>query len=282
MSKSTKNNNQLKHLKMNKLNYYNKKLILLSFAFLTIISAQSQDAVVQENIEWKPLRFRPNVSLGTPLTHEEEITLPMNVNLEGYYELGKLADVRAGLHYGSFKGVSLGGTLHMADRMVNRYTPFMVAETSKKIYFYKGRCDLRSIIGPAVDLKIGSYSASGFYARMDAGIDFQTFARAYYKGYRAGRNGFSSLKLMATAAKFNQSEVISLSDNANKSRFGAGGLVRFAYDVSPWNKITLFAGGDLGFIAIFGVDDYVDQYVTIENTKSNMIMELKVGITLSL
>jgi len=248
--------------------------------FITFNSAAQQ--VVQENLDWKSLRIRPTVSLSTPLTHEEEIILPMNINLEGYYELGQMADVRGGLHYGSFKGVSLGGTFHLLDKIVNRSTRFIVAETSKKIYFYKGRSDFRSVIGPAADLKIGAYSVSGFYARLDAGFDFQTFSRAYYNGYRSGRNGYTSLKIMATAAKFNQSEIISLSDNASKSRFGAGGIARFAYDVSPWKTITLFAGGDFGYMAIFGVDDYVDQYVTIENTKSNIILDLKFGLTVSL
>lgn len=251
---------------------------ILSFVCLQLTAQE----VVQESLDWKSLRIRPTVSLSTPLTHEEEITLPMNVNVEGYYELAKIADVRVGLHYGSFNGISLGGTFHLKDRIVNRPTRFIVAETSRKIYFYKGRSDFRSVMGPAVDLKLGTYSVSGFYARLDAGFDFQTFSRAYYDGYRSGRNGFSSFKVMATAAKFNQSEIISLSDNANKSRFGAGGVLRYNYEISPWKTITLFAGGDFGYIAIFGVDDYVDQYVTIENTKSNLILELKLGLTVSL
>ena len=257
---------------------------VFTLAFLTIVMSFNLKAqeVVQESLDWKSLRIRPSVSMSTPLTHEEEITLPMNVNIDGYYELGKIADLRAGLHYGSFNGVSLGGTFHLRDKIVNRASRFIVAETSRKVYFYKGRSDFRTVFGPAADLKIGSYSVSGFYARLDAGLDFQTFSRAYYNGYRSGRNGYSSLKIMATAAKFNQSEVISLTDNANKSRFGAGGVIRYNYDISPWKRITLYAGGDFGYLAIFGVDDYVDQYVTIENTKSNLILELKLGLTVSL
>jgi hypothetical protein len=87
---------------------------------------------------------------------------------------------------------------------------------------------------------------------------------------------------MATAAKFNQSEVINLSTNENKSRFGAGGIFRFTADLTPWNRVTLYAAGDMGYISIFGVEDYKDQFVTIENTKSNFIMEIKAGITISL
>ena len=259
-----------------------QRTIIATFIFSFVCIQLTAQEVVQESLDWKSLRIRPSVSLSAPLTHEEEIILPMNVNVDGYYELGKVADLRAGLHYGSFKGVSVGGTFHLSDKIVNRASRFIVAETSRRVYFYKGRSDFRTVFGPAADLKIGSYSVSGFYARLDAGFDFQTFSRAYYDGYRSARNGFSSIKIMGTAAKFNQSEIVSLSDNENKSRFGAGGVLRYNYEISPWKTITLFAGGDFGYIAIFGVDDYVDQYVTIENTKSNLILELKLGLTVSL
>ncbi len=248
---------------------------------LTILSTGLfSQTVEQESLDWRKLRIRPNVSMSAPLTGEEEITLPLGVNVDAFYNLGKLADLQGSLQVGTFKGFTVGGTYHLSDVLVNRSTRFIVSQNSRRVYFYKGKSDYRRVFGPTVSLKAGSYSDAGFYGRLDAGIDLQRQSRAYYDGYPSFRNGFSSIKLMATVAKLNQFEYGET--DGLVSRVGAGGLASYQVDLKPWKRVSLFSSLELGYLAVLGVTDYDTGYVIMDNNKWNLILELKLGVSVSL
>lgn len=250
------------------------------FVMILLVSALNAQGVEQGSLEWKKLRIRPSVSMTAPLAHEQDPVLPMGVNLEGYYEFDKLADINGGLHYGTLKGVSLGGTYHLSDKVVNSKTRFVVAKTSRRMYFYKGRADYRSVFGPTVNLQVGSYSNAGFYGRLDAGLNFERMSRAYYNGYPSGKNGYSSLKLKAVLTKFSQFEYGAT--DGMVSRIGAGGVAGYTAELKPWKRITLFADAELGYLAVFGVSDYNNGYTVLSNTDWNLLLGLKLGISVSL
>lgn len=256
-----------------------KRNYLLVFVCALSVTMFSQ-TVVQETLEWKKLRIRPNVSMSAPLTKENDITLPVGIGVDAFYDLGKVANLQAGLQMGTFKGISVGGTYHLSDRMVNRATRFIVSQTSRRVYFYKGLSDYRQVFGPAVSIKAGSYSNAGFYGRLDLGIDLQRMSRAFYDGYPSFRNGYSSIKLMATVAKFNQFEYGQT--DGLVSRLGVGALASYQIELKPWKRITLFSDLEMGYLAILGVKDYATQYVVMKNSKWNLLLNLKLGISVSL
>ena len=256
------------------------KKVYLLFLSLVMVSVCFAQNVEQESLEWRSLWIRPTVSMTAPLSREKEIVLPMQVNVDARYELGKLADVNAGLSYGTFKGVTFGGTYHLSDQIVNKRTRFIVAQTSNRVYFYKGRADRRQVFGPAVNVQLGSYSDAGFYGRFDAGITLQRYSRAYYDSYPSAVNGYTAFRLMATFSKFNQFEYGTT--DGLVGRAGAGILAGYQIALKPWKRITLFSDIEGGYVSVLGVKDYDTGYVVMNNTKWNLLLGLKLGISVSL
>ena len=265
---------------MNKLNFYQKSSLICLLLF-SVLKIQSQE-VVQESTDWNKLRFQPGISFSFPMAIDlDNPVIPMGLNLDAYYELGNIADFKAGLQYGTFKGVSVGGTYHLSDKISSKMTRFIVAQTGRKVYFYKNMSEYRRVFGPTANLQIGNYSPTGFYARFDGGIDLQRHSRAYYDGYPSSRNGFSSIKLMATVVNLNQPEETSLGKQVT-NRVGVGASAAYFAELKPWKRITFFGGMDMGYITLLGVEDHYTGYVTLRNTKWMIIGNLKAGISVSL
>lgn len=246
--------------------------------------------VVQETLDWRKLQLRTSISFYIPYADQVELTLPANVNIEGHYDIGTVADVVGGVHFGTFKGVSASGTLHLRDQIVNAKTKFIVGESTNgrttTTTFYKGRADIRKVFGPTAGIKVGSFGESGFYSRVEGGLDFQTMSHAYYKGFASAKNGRASLKLLGTVARFNQPEITSTSgmsiNHENKGRFAAGGLFSINYERAPWKRIGWYFGLDGGYMKIFGVQDFVGENVALENNKDSYILEIKGGLRIGI
>lgn len=260
---------------------------MAGFTALPAFAQQNTDQVKQETLDWRKLHLRTSISTSIPYAKLKETTLPGNLNIEAHYDLGTVADVIGGVHVGTFKGVSASGTLHLRDAVVNKRTKFIVASytegNTEKTFFYKGRADMRKVFGPTAGIKIGSYGDAGFYSRVEGGIDFQTMSHAFYKGYKSAQNGRSSIKLMGTIAKFNQAEIINASGTEEyKGRLGVGALFSINYEGAPWKRIGWYFGLDGGYMKIFGVDDMVSEYVTLENNKSNYILDIKGGLRIGI
>ena len=173
----------------------------------------------------------------------------------------------------------MGGTYHMSDGLRNGKTRFIVAETGDKTYFYKGYSDYRSIFGPSVDLMAGVFQDAGFYARLQAGLEWQTHSRAYYKGYNSMRNGISTVKLQAVAASLAMAEYHNGAQDYVR-RLGLGGVAGINYDLRPWKRITFFGGFDFGYMVLPGVEN--DLTNGIENSKGHPILEVKIGASVKL
>ena len=253
------------------------------FLLISVIAALQAQTVDNQSLDWKMTKVRPYISFSTPLAKEKDIILPMGLGVEGLYQLGSIADLRASAQIGSFKVISVGGSLRFIDKVYrDKPTRFMVAQTSRKIYFYNGRADYRYIFGPTANLQVGSYSKTGFYGRLDGGLDFRWMGRSYYDTYPSAKNGFYSLKLQATVAKLNQFEY-GATDELH-SRIGIGGVASFGGEWKPWERWTIFADMEMGYLSILGVKDY-DKYgngIAMENPKSTFLTGAKFGITIRL
>ncbi len=264
-----------------KTTHYNPLFQKLFFILLICGSAFASKAqdVDQESLDWGKLRVRTFVNIPIPYTETKDIKLASILTVQGAYEIGTLADVRAAAHVGTFKGVSVGGTYHLTDGLKNRKTRFIVAETGDRVYFYKGYSDFRSIFGPSVDLMAGVFQDAGLYARLQAGLEWQTHSRAYYKGYNSMRNGISTVKLQAVAASLAMAEYHNGAQDYVR-RLGIGGVAGIAYDFRPWRRVTMFGGVDLGYMVLPGVEN--DLTNGIENSKGHPILEIKFGASVKL
>jgi hypothetical protein len=263
---------------------------LITFASLALLpistfSQTEKPVVVQESLDWKKLHIRPGLAIYIPYVDLAETNITGDAYLEAAYDLDKKADVKARINIGSFTGVAFGGTLHSVDKLVSKKTKFKVASYTsgnKEITsFYENVSEYRIVRGPTAELRIGKFGDSGLYTRLDGGYDFQTHSRAYFKNYASNRNGFTSAKILATVAKFNQSEIFDTTfDERYESRFGAGALVSFLAERKPWKRVSWHLGLDLGYMMIFGVNEPVTGFTTVENNKANIILDIKGGLNI--
>jgi len=265
-------------MKTNLLQLTKTSSLLILFIILSF-RAQAQE-VVQESLDWRKLRVRLSGSMTAPLAIENDLKLPMNINLDGYFDLSPLLDLRGGLSLGTFRGFTLGGTFHFRDKVVNKKAKFIVSSTNYFTEFYKGYADIQKTWGPTINIQMGSYSETGFYGRFDAGIDLQRRSRAYYNGYGSGKNGYSSVRIMATMVKLNQFEHAQI--DGLHSRTGMGAVINWTSDLRPWKRVGFYAEFEFGYLKLLGVEDYEMQYVTIENTKSWILLGMKLGVSVGI
>jgi hypothetical protein len=277
----------LNHNQKKKIMKLSHVLTLASIALLPISTLAQEDkpTVKQESLDWNKIHIRPGIAFYIPYVDLASTQLTGEVYTEAAYDINKLANVQARISVGSFTGIAFGGTLHTIDKIVSKSTKFTVASYTsgnKEITkYYKNVSEYRIVRGPTAEIRIGKFGDSGLYARLDGGYDFQTHSRAYYKNYASNRNGFSSVKLLATVAKFNQSEIFDTTFKERyESRFGAGGLVSFLHERKPWKRVSWHLGLDLGYMKIFGVNPAVTGFTTVENNKANIILDIKGGLNI--
>lgn len=262
-----------------------KILTLLLLAFSAHSSTYAQE-VVQNSLAWKNIRARAGLSIYIPYVKLDENKIAAELYMEGAYALGTTADATAALHIGSFKGISVGGTYHMKDKLIAKKSKFTVgtsARGNKETHtFYKQMTEYRVAAGPTAKLRLGFFGNSGFYTRIEGGWDWQTYSRAYFNGYASNRNGFTSIKLLATIASFRQFEINSSYEEKYVGRVGAGGLVSLFHERKPWKKVSCHIGLDMGYMHVLGAKDAANAYVSLEVNKANYILDLKGGISVSL
>jgi len=258
-------------------------LALLTFAAQATVAAQE---VVQNSLEWKNIRVRTGLSIYIPYVKLDENKISGEAYVEGAYAIGKTADATATLHLGSFKGISVGGTYHLKDKSISKKSKFTISSVTrgnKETHtFYKQLTEYRVAAGPTAKLKVGAFGNSGLYTRLEAGWDWQTYSRAYFNNYASNRNGFTSIKLLATMANFRQSEINGQYEEKYVGRMGFGGLVSLFHERKPWKKVSYHVGLDMGYMHIPGAKNVSNSFVTLEVNKANYILELKGGLSLSL
>ena len=251
-------------MKTNHFKRFFQKAMLLVFFAGTITAIYAQE-VEQESLDWTKLHLRPNISFYIPYADQNELAIPTNINLEAWYDLAEAVDVRAGAHIGNFKGLSAGLTLHAKDRMVLKKTRFIVSESMSSVSFYKGSAEVRSIFGPAFDVKLGFYEDTGIYGRLAGGLEWQTRSRAYYDGYRSSKNGMQVMRIQGAAAFLNMQ---------GKHHLGLGGLMGVTWDTAPWKRVSFFLGTEFGALYMIGVQDPDYQW--------HPIVEVKLGASVKL
>ncbi|MFC5282712.1 hypothetical protein [Pedobacter alpinus] len=257
---------------------------LATTSFSAMAQKETNPVVIQESLDWSKLRVRPGLAIYIPYVELASTQITGEVYTQAAYQLNKRVDVNAKLSLGSFTGVAFGGTLHTTDKMVNKSTKFRVGSSTKgnieTTSFYRNNSDYRVVKGPTAEVRIGKFGDSGFYTRIDGGYDIQTYGRSYFRGFAGNKNGFTSIRFLATVAKFNQAEYTGFTQNY-ESRVGAGGLVSLFAEKSPWKRVTFHLGLDGGYMKIFGVTKNPGA-LGIENNTSNYIMELKGGLSIGL
>lgn len=262
--------------------------MIIGCSFLSVnTTAQGQvQEVKQESLDWNNLRGRPGLAIYIPYAELIETQITGDIYAEAMYELENIADVTGGIHIGSFTGITFGGTWHLKDRMVKKSTKFQVGSSTRgrieTTSFYKNDSEYRVVNGPTAGIRVGKFGDSGFYMRVDGGIDKQIHSRAYYRGFASNKNGFTSMKLLGTIAKFNQAEMNSGSNEEYVSRVGAGALVSLFHERRPWKRITWHMGLDMGYMKILGAKDVSTQYVTFEVNKANYILDIKGGLSIGI
>ncbi|MDZ4666931.1 MAG: hypothetical protein SGJ00_03500 [bacterium] len=221
--------------------------------------------VTNNDIEsFRKLHIKPNIEFFIP-AGEYSDPLPVNFNIEGQYWLGTRLDARAGLKIGSLKGVSLGGTWHLKDRIADKPYKFILSRTTSSngknetVKYLKVPLKARLISGPCADIFIGNLKGGGFNAQLAFGLDFQKMMRGSGKpeGFKnainSSGNGWYSLKIQGVVQSLTaESDVINYLPVVGGREMGFGAQADVNAVVKPWNGASLFAGLQMGALKVTG------------------------------
>lgn len=273
----------------------NAKIFFATFSLCIIstvsINAQSVNYKIVGNdvSNAKKLNIRPYVAFFIPPTEVID-GLPVTVNIDAQYWTS-VADFRGGISYGTFKGVNIGGTLHLKDGIKSVNHKFVMSRTSngktETVKYLRAKADVYKISGPCADLAIGSLKGAGFYSKLDFGWDFQTLGRAYAeingRNYKGNRNGWLSFKFQGVVA----TTVVDMTDyfglGAGTSKYlierkmAVGVQVNPSFAYRPWKKSTFYAAIPLGYMGYLGVSD-----APSTTTKGIPILSINIGLQLSI
>lgn len=254
------------------------------FIGLSLFSSAQNNEVEQYDLAWSNnMRACAHLDFLIPYAQLDDTRIPAIITIDFSYNLKQLAELRASAHVGSFKGATIGGMYMLKNKMLTRKTKFKISETSngrtKTLRFYKGNSEFKRVFGPSVDMKFGSFDNTGTFTRFQAGLEWKTFSQAYYKDYASTRNGYQSVKLQAIASTLNMWEHHN-GKQAYNPRFGMGAMASVEGVFSPWKRVSMFVGLDLGYLFIPGVED--DKTNGIENDKGMPILEIKLGAAVKL
>ena len=249
---------------------YKKTLVLtllVTAANISLLFGQGNTKfeVTNNDIEgFRKLQIRPNIEFFIP-AGEYSDALPVNINVDGQYWLGTRLDARAGLKLGSLKGVSLGGTWHLKDKITDKPYKFILSRTTSKngktetVKYLKVPLKARIISGPCADIFIGNLKGGGFNAQLAFGLDFQKVMRGsgkpegYNKPITSSGNGWYSLKIQAVVQSLTaESDVINFKPVVGGREMGFGAQADVNAAVKPWKGSTFYAGLTMGALQVTG------------------------------
>ncbi len=251
-----------------------KSILLLSilhFSFANLNAQQVSYKITENNLEDKSnFKIRPSISFFIPPTELID-GLPVNFNLESQY-FTKAMDFRGGLHYGTFIGASIGGTLHLVDKVKSVNNKFVTSrtETSTTVTtkFFKAAVNMHKVSGPCVDLTVGTLKDAGFYPKLEIGWDFQTYGKAYaeYNGrsIKGNRNGWLSMKYQAVIANVNidMTDYFGLgagtSTYTEERKMAVGFQINPSFAYRPWKTSTFYFSMPVGYLKYMGVSKAPD------------------------
>jgi hypothetical protein len=207
------------------------------------------------------------------------LALPVNLVVDVRYWAGNLADVRAGVSFGTNLGLHFGGTYHLKDRVKPVYDRFKLSETQRgnfiTIKSLKVLIDAKKISGPCADVFVGRQFGR-FTSKIDIGWEWQSFQRASIdvdgRIIQGNFNGFLSIKAQGVVqVPIETSKQITEPVDGyfkvydrKKTTVGFGGQIDATYSFRPWKFSTLFTGLALG-------------YIRVPNDGSAPILSIKIG-----
>jgi hypothetical protein len=239
-----------------------RTIVICTAICINTVSAQTVDyKIVGNDVEsFRKLNIRPYLAFFIPPTSIAEGFI--NAGIDAQYHLGKIANFNAGFSVGTFNGFTGGITYHLVDKIKSANYKFVVSRSKRgnveTINYFKAKADARIVIGPSLDISAGVLTKAGFYTKIDFGLDYQSFGRAYadLNGWSiaGNRNGWVSMKLQGVFASMNRDENKFDATPAVR-RIGIGGQVALSTMARPWRGVTLYAGLPLGVMKIMGVEE---------------------------
>jgi hypothetical protein len=238
---------------------------LVSVALMMISIANKNHAqsinykIVGNDLQsFKLLNIRPYLAFFIPPTSIAEGFA--NAGVDAHYNLNKIANIHAGFSVGTFRGLTGGLTFHLVDKVKQKNHKFILSRSTRgsiqTTKYFKAKADAKIVIGPCLDVAIGSLKNAGFYTKIDIGLDYQTFVRAYAQidnySIAGNENGWASFKVQGVFASINRDEN-KFDEIAPERRVGLGGQVNLSFIARPWKAVTLYAGLPLGVMKIIGV-----------------------------
>lgn len=195
----------------------------------------------------RKLAIRPNFVLGISYFDKD---FYVGTNVDAQYWHAKTFDARIGVTGGTFTGISLGATYHLHDDYESKSHKFVVSQSQSgnttTTKYFNGSANVRSIMGPCVDLRFGKMGAqqetAPFFFELNAGLDFQRFCRVYADvkddSYPSNKNGWFDVKAYLIYAH-----------SASRNGVGLAGTMLAAR--RPWKGVTMYLSCQLGVLKTF-------------------------------
>jgi hypothetical protein len=252
-----------------------KRMTIKTTVFISLIglslssSAQTVDYKIVGNdvTDLSSLKIRPSVSFFIPPTDLVN-GLPTTVNIEAQ-KWTELIDFRALASYGSFNGLSIGGTYHVVNKVMTKKDKFVVSKSktgnTETTTYFKAPVNIHRISGPCVDLTNGFLKDAGFFTKIDFGWDIQTYGRAYAEyGNRTlsgSRNGWTSVKMQGVLANvaIDMTDYFQLGAGTGKyteeRKMAIGAQASLSAAIRPWKRVTFYTSLPLGYVKYLGVSN---------------------------
>jgi hypothetical protein len=254
-------------------------IAIAAIANCNVLNAQSINyKIVGNDINtFRKLSVRPYASFFIPPTPIAEGFA--NGYIEAQYWLKNIVDIRAGFGVGTFTGFTGGGTFHLMDKIKSTKHKFVLSRTETRrtttTNYFKAYADSRVVIGPCLDVSVGMLKNAGFFTKIDIGLDYQSFGRAYAEtGNRtiaSSKNGWVSLKVQGVIASLNWDD--NKFDATKPTRkLGIGGQVSLSASARPWKGVTFYANLPMGAMKIQGVTEDAIQ----------PILQINLGVSINL
>ena len=194
---------------------------------------------------------------------DRDLKLPANLIVDAHYYLGSLADVNAGLSFGSNTGVLLGGCLHLRDHQREVKEKFILSQSTSgrttTTRFLKVPVIARGFSGPCADVFVGNQMGA-FTSKVDLGWCWSGYRHSQIQldenRYISGSfNGFHTIKIQAvfqapipTSKSYFNEKGAYVTDKGNAP--GIGGQLALDYQFRPWKFCTLYSGLTMGYIKV--------------------------------
>lgn len=227
---------------------------------VSLLNAQTSSPKITDNdlSTIKKLNVRGYFSFYIP--PNPSIGLGVDLNADAQYTMSKLLQLRGGIAAGVFTGARIGATYYLSNCEKDVKYKFVVSRTktgnTTVTRYYTQFAKARNILGIAGDVQSGVLKNSGFLLKVDAGLEFQTFGKAFSERdgtvYAGNRNGWLSVKAQLVYVNCFFDATFPETD---ARRNGIGFQIAPQVATKPWKKFSFYAGLPMGFIKTIGIKE---------------------------